>query len=104
EVATVVDEAQAEGPADLAGTAQQPALRAMVAAGAHDLDPGQRLQRPQQHRAGGALGPCRDVEAVVHSVSEVNVGVAGRAEHHGIPRGTAAEDRKSTRLNSSHVA
>lgn len=44
------------------------------------------LQRPNEH---GFPGSCHDIEAVVHSVDEKDVGVAGRAEHHFRSRRTA---------------
>ena len=53
--------------------------------GALDDPPG-----AQQHPAGPALGSAHQVEAVPHAVGEVDVGVAGRAEHHGVAVGAAA--------------
>jgi hypothetical protein len=38
--------------------------------------------RSKQHRTGGLLCFCDDVQHIVHAVDKVNVGHTGRAEHH----------------------
>jgi hypothetical protein len=63
----------------------------MVAAPTHDLHSGERFQGAQQHSPGDARRIRRDVEAVVHAVREVDIGVPGRAEHDGVAGGTATE-------------
>ena len=49
--------------------------------GGHLLDPAQRLDGAQQHGLAVAVAARDDVGAVVHPVREVDVEVAGRAEH-----------------------
>src|SRR5205823_10455577 len=48
-------------------------------------------ERADQHRAGAALRLAYEVEAPVHAVRAVDVGVAGRTEHHAVALGAAAE-------------
>ena len=56
---------------------------------AHRFDSGKRLERAKQNASRFSIGKARHVEAVVISVDEVNIGVAGRPEQHGVPRGAA---------------
>src|SRR5579859_457103 len=63
-----------ESPVDAEGAADQP--RAGAAANSWS-----RLEGADQHRMRGADGHRDEVQAVVHSVDEIDVGVAGRAEH-----------------------
>src|SRR6185295_1903887 len=55
-------------------------------AAGHALDPEARLERPYQHGPRLAVAAGDDVEAVVDSIDEVDVGVARRTEHHGVAR------------------
>ena len=49
---------------------------------AHRREPVDRLERAQEHCAGtGAVFASHDIEAVVHAVDKVDVGVADRAVH-----------------------
>ena len=52
--------------------------------------PQDRLAGPQQHRLGGPLGGADHVGAPVHPIGEVEVEVAGRAEHDRVAGGRAA--------------
>ena len=56
----------------------------------HQLDSCNRFQRANQHAARRAFGLGHQVEALVHAVDEVDVGVAGRAEDHAGAIGQAA--------------
>ena len=47
------------------------------------------LKRADQHRAGAAFFLAHEIEAPVDTVGSVDVGVAGRAEHHGVALGSA---------------
>src|SRR4029078_5814480 len=60
-------------------------------AGAHPLQPVRRLERADQNRARRALRLADEVEAPVDAVGAVDVRVAGRPEHHGVPLGAAAK-------------
>src|SRR6202011_6283661 len=77
EVAAIVLESRAEGAADLSRAAQQPRFRSPIAAAPHDLDSDKGLQGPKEHGASGAGKLRRDVQAVMHPIGEVDVGVAG---------------------------
>ena len=57
------------------------------APGAGQLLPLDDLAGPQQHRRRAAVGGADQVHAEVHAVGEVDIGVAGRAEHHRVPLG-----------------
>ena len=48
------------------------------------------LERAHEHRARGPFRLADEVQAPVHAVGAVDVGVAGRAEHRGVPGGAAA--------------
>ena len=58
---------------------------------AHPVEAMGRLQRPQQDRRRRALLLADEVEAPVDPVGAVDVRVARRAEHDGVPRRPAAE-------------
>ena len=49
-----------------------------------------RLQRADEDRVGDAFGLADEVDAPVDAVRAVDVRVAGRAEHRGVPHGQAA--------------
>src|SRR5579872_4795186 len=55
--------------------------------GPDGLEAGDRRPRPQEDRTGHALRPAHDVGAPVHPVGEIDVEVAGRAEHRRVPPG-----------------
>jgi hypothetical protein len=57
---------------------------------AHPLQPGHRLQRAQQHAPRRAVRLGHQVEAFVHAVDEIHVGVPGRPEDHARARREAA--------------
>ena len=57
---------------------------------AHFIDASHRFQRTNEYASGLALRLSHEVQALVHSVNEVDVGVAGRAEKHLRPIGNAA--------------
>src|SRR6516225_8027336 len=69
----------------------QQALVRDAAAAAHRGEALRGRERADQHRAGAALRLAYEVEAPVHAVRAVDVGVAGRTEHHTVPLGAAAE-------------
>src|SRR5215207_3138329 len=81
---------QAEGLAEAGRAAGQVAGAAGRAPGPHALDPADRLAGPEQHRLGDPLGAADHVGAPVHPVGEVEVEVAGRAEHDRVAGGGAA--------------
>ena len=56
----------------------------------HQIKSGDRFQRSDQHAAGPALRFGDQIEALVHTVDEVDVGVAGRSENHAGAIGEAA--------------
>ena len=49
-----------------------------------------RLQRADQHRARRTRALADEIHAPVDAVGAIHIGVAGRAEHHGVARGLAA--------------
>jgi len=51
-------------------------------ADAHPRDARHRFQRPNQNASGESLGLGDNIQAFVHSIDEIHVGVAGRAEDH----------------------
>ena len=51
-----------------------------------------RLERANQHGLRDARPPGDDVEAVPEAIDEVDVGMAGRSEHHLGPLGPAAAE------------
>ena len=55
----------------------------------HLFDAKERFEGAKEYAAGFAFALAGDVQAVVIAVDEVNVGVAGRAEEHGIAGGIA---------------
>ena len=58
---------------------------------AHRVETVRRLERAHEHRVRDALVLADEVQAPVDPVRAVDVRVAGRAEHRGVPLGTAAE-------------
>lgn len=46
-----------------------------------------RFQCPEQYGGSLAFGLGHDIHAIVHAINEINVGVAGRAEHRSGPGG-----------------
>src|SRR6266850_1585920 len=65
--------------------------KVQVAVQRHLFDPRDWLKCADENRAGGALTQASHVGAVVHAVSEINIGEAGRTEHHAIAVGGAAK-------------
>lgn len=59
------------------------------AAPAHEFDPLQRLQRPDQYRARLVDGARHGIHTPVHAVNEVDVGDAGRAVQRRRARGSS---------------
>ena len=57
---------------------------------AHGREADARLDRAQEHGAGRALGLADEIQAPVNAVGAVDIGVAGRAEHHRIAVGWTA--------------
>jgi hypothetical protein len=55
----------------------------------HFFYAGERFQGAEQDASGLAIGFAGDVEAVVSAIDEIDVGVAGWAEEHGIAGGEA---------------
>lgn len=84
----------AQGAAEIARPAtergvQQRLARAPISA--HDLESRPRAQCPQQDRRAGAFAFRHDVQAKMHPVDEVDIGVSGFAKHRGIAQGAATE-------------
>lgn len=52
---------------------------------AHGVDAGQRLKSADQNAARGAGRLSDDVQALVHSVNEIDISAAGRAEDNSSP-------------------
>ena len=69
------------------GLPAPPYPRGPGAPGAGQLLPLDDLACPQQYRRRAAVGGADQVHAEVHAIGEVDVGVAGRAEHHRVPLG-----------------
>ncbi len=71
--------------AKIADTAQNdaPCLR-------HFWDAYERLEGADQNASGFAFGLTRDVQAVMIAVDEVDVGMTGRPEEHGVAGGIAS--------------
>ena len=69
--------------------AEEP-LIAHAAPPSHDRKSDCRLQSPDQDCAGRAFGLADEIEAPVNAVGAINVGVAWRAEHHGVTGGRPA--------------
>src|SRR5439155_11996426 len=57
-----------------------------------------------QHRLGDVDAPGHDVQAVVHSVGEVDVGVAGRAVHDFVTRGAAPACRMTGEITRAAIS
>ena len=55
----------------------------------HFFQAGERFEGAEEDAAGDAVGFAGDVEAVVSSVDEVDIGVAGRAEENGVAEGAS---------------
>ena len=87
EVDPVVGERDGERLGELAGSGAQLTLVGATASFAHALQSGERLQRPDEDRGGGALGLADDVEHRVDSVGAIHVGGAGRTEQRPRPSG-----------------
>ena len=52
----------------------------------HRFQSQHRLKSPQQDASAVSFGLTRDVGAEVHAVDEIDVGVSGRTEEHGVTR------------------
>ena len=65
---------------ELAGAGAEVLDALEAAARAHQLDPVERLERPDQHRRADVLGLRHRVQQRVHPVGEVDVGAPRRAE------------------------
>ena len=66
-------------------------VRGQFAIGGHGFLTENRFERTDQDAAGHAYRLTCDIDAVVHAVNEVDVGMAGRSEHDAISFGDAAE-------------
>src|SRR4051794_41378579 len=82
----VVHDRDAERLAELAGPRAERARILDAAPAPHRLEARRRLDRPDQHGAGAALRLADEVQAPMDAVGAVDIGVARRAEHHGIAR------------------
>ena len=60
---------------------------------AHLVEAARRLERPQQNGGGKALRLADEIQAPVHAVRPVDVGVATRQEHRAVPRRAAVAVR-----------
>lgn len=87
---SVVADLDAEGGAQFAWAVRQilvPTASRAATTRSHQLDAGQRLERPHEYRARQTLLARHRVEAPVHSIDEVHVGRTWRAiEWLGPPR------------------
>src|SRR5215468_4376344 len=81
----------AERLAQASRSRAQQALVGDAPAAAHRGQALRGCERADQHRAGATLRLAYEVEAPVHAVRAVDVGVAGRTEHHGVALGLPAE-------------
>ena len=52
----------------------------------HLFDTEKRLQRAEEHAAGLAFPFARNIQAIVISVDEINISVAGRTEEYGVAK------------------
>ena len=87
----VVRDGDAERFGQLARARAQRALIVQTAAPAHRRQAVGRLQRADQHGAGRAFLLADEIHAPVDAVGAIDIGKAGRAEHHLVPRRRAAE-------------
>ncbi len=90
QVEPVVRTRESEGTRQVAGPARKSLGGERTTARAHEIDPALGIDRPQQHGPGNRAALRHHVEAEVHSVDEVDVGVSGRTEHDGVPRSLSA--------------
>lgn len=74
-------EIDAECLADFGRSICQFSIRAVMTALAHDLNPGQRFDRPDQDSGAMALFTGHDIETMMHAVGEIDIGETGGTEH-----------------------
>src|SRR6266568_3392318 len=67
------------------------AIRLYPAPGSHGHQSRARLECPDQNRAGDALALADEIDAPVHPIGAVDIGVAGRTEHRCVARRASAE-------------
>jgi 2'-5' RNA ligase len=72
------------------------------AAAEHGSDATERVEGSDQHAAGFAIGLRHQVQALVHAVDEVDVGVSGRTEYH-LRAGSYASSRMSREIFAAEV-
>lgn len=73
----------AHGEGEFAGAVGEIAIAfGMAAANAHFGDACDRFQRANEYASGTAFGLGRDVEALVHPINEIDVGVPRRSEQY----------------------
>ena len=91
EVGAVVAAGDGEGEGEFAGTVGEVtgAARGRSAA-AHEGEAGEGFQATDENASGRAVGFGNDVQALVHAVDQVDVGVAGRSIEDARARGEAA--------------
>ena len=65
-------------------------FRFEVAGGIHQVDADDRFKGADEQASGVTVWFARNIEAVVKSVNEINVSVAGRSEEHGVTSGQSA--------------
>lgn len=61
----------------------------------HGVDPLERLQSAEQEGTSLAFGLAADVQAIVHTVDEVDISEAGRSEEDGVAAGFAGKGMSS---------
>src|SRR5712692_8139384 len=88
---SIVRVGDAERLAQASRTRAKESLVGDTAAAAHRGETKRGRERADQHRAGNAFRLAHEVDAPMNAVGAVDIGVTGRAEHHGVARGLAAE-------------
>src|SRR5260370_29674546 len=72
--------------AELAWSRAQRSLVMQAAPAPHRCNAVGRLQGADQHRAGGTLLLADEIQAPMNAIGAIDIGKAGRAEHHQIAR------------------
>src|SRR6516165_245851 len=87
----VVHSGDAERLAHASRSRAQQSLAFHLAAPAHEREPMDRHERSYQDGAGGPLRLADEVDAPMHPVGTIDIGVTGWPEHHGVALGAPAK-------------
>jgi hypothetical protein len=87
DIATIIGKGEPESTPNLARPAEQAVFRAGVATRLHQRLALEWFEGAKQDRTRGSGRVGGDVQAVVHSVTEIHVGHPGWSEHHLVAGG-----------------